>query len=160
MANTLKIEKKVAVVHALAEGVSIRAIERMTEVNRNTIMSLGLRVGAACQEIMDAKMRNLNSTNIEVDEIWGFIGAKQKNIRQHHAGLCYGDIWTWIALDGDSKLIPCFVVGKRDAYHAKMFMDDLAGRRQTGFSFLPTRCTLTLTRWTVALAVTLTTARY
>ena len=70
-------------------------------------------------------MRGLNCKNIQIDEIWGFIGAKQKNAS---AAGAYGDVWTFIALDGDSKLIPSYVVGKRDGYHAKMFVDDLAGR--------------------------------
>jgi hypothetical protein len=78
MANKLQTEKKVTVVSMLAEGSSIRSIERVTGVNRNTIMSLGLRVGEACKGIMDAKMRGLSSKQIEVDEIWGFIGAKRK----------------------------------------------------------------------------------
>jgi IS1 family transposase len=125
MANKLKFEKKVTVISLLAEGSSIRAIERITGVNQNTIMSLNKRVGDACKKIMDEKMRGLNCKNIEVDEIWGFIGAKQKNARR--AGV-YGDVWTFIALDSDSKLIPSFIVGKRDSYHAKAFMDDLAGR--------------------------------
>lgn len=125
MANILKTEKKIAVVSALAEGASIRGIERMTGVNRNTIMSLGLRVGTACESIMDTKMVNLPCRNIEVDEIWGFIGAKRKNAER--AGV-YGDVWTWIALDADTKLIPAFVVGQRDRYFARRFMNDLAGR--------------------------------
>src|SRR5512135_1878837 len=125
MANNLKFEKKVAVVSMLAEGSSIRAIERITGVNQNTIMSLGRRIGEACAKIMDDKMRTLNCRQIEVDEIWGFIGAKQKNAKRAGA---YGDVWTFIALDADTKLIPSFVVGKRDAYHARAFMEDLAGR--------------------------------
>jgi IS1 family transposase len=125
MANNLPFEKKVAVISMLAEGNSIRSIERMTGINRNTIMNLGVRVGNACQRIMDEKMRGLSCKQIQVDEIWGFIGAKRKNAtRTGH----YGDVWTFIALDADTKLIPSFVVGKRDAYHAKMFMDDLASR--------------------------------
>jgi len=125
MANNLKTEKKVAVISMLCEGSSIRAVERITGVNQNTIMSLARRVGDACAKIMDEKMRDLNCKQIEVDEIWGFIGAKQKNARR--AGV-YGDVWTFIGLDSDSKLIPSFLVGKRDAYHAKAFMDDLASR--------------------------------
>jgi IS1 family transposase len=74
---------------------------------------------------MDEKMRGLNCKQIEVDEIWGFVGAKQKNARRAGA---YGDVWTFIALDADTKLIPSFIVGKRDAYHAKAFMSDLASR--------------------------------
>src|SRR5204862_5117695 len=79
MANKLPFEKKVAVVSMLAEGSSIRAIERITGVNQNTIMSLGRRVGDACKKIMDEKMRGLARKHIQVDEIWGFIGAKKKN---------------------------------------------------------------------------------
>jgi IS1 family transposase len=125
MANILKTEKKVAVISMLAEGASIRAVERITGVNQNTIMSLNRRVGDACAKIMDEKMHGLNCRNVEIDEIWGFVGAKQKNAARAGA---YGDVWTFIALDSDSKLIPSFVVGKRDAYHAKMFTDDLASR--------------------------------
>jgi IS1 family transposase len=125
MANKLKTEKKVAVISMLCEGSSIRAIERITGVNQNTIMSLGRRVGEASARIMDEKMRNLTCKQIEVDEIWGFIGAKQRNASKAGA---YGDVWTFIALDSETKLIPSFVVGKRDAYHAKAFMSDLAPR--------------------------------
>jgi len=125
MANNLAREKKVAVISMLAEGSSIRAVERITGVNQNTIMSLNRRVGDACKKIMDEKMRGLSCKRIEIDEIWGFIGSKQKNATR--AGT-FGDVWTFIGLDADSKLIPSFVVGKRDSYHAKMFMDDLASR--------------------------------
>jgi len=125
MANNLPTEKKVLAVSMLAEGNSIRSIERITGVNQNTIMSLNRRVGDACKKIMDEKMRGLNCKNIEIDEIWGFVGAKQKNAVR--TGF-YGDVWTFIALDSDSKLIPSHLVGKRDAYHAKAFMDDLASR--------------------------------
>jgi IS1 family transposase len=125
MANKLATEKKVTVISMLAEGSSIRSIERITGVNRNTIMSLAVRVGNACKAIMDEKMHGLTCKEIQVDEIWGFIGAKQKNAERAHA---YGDVWTFISLDRESKLIPNFIVGKRDAYHAKMFMGDLAGR--------------------------------
>ena len=125
MANNLKTEKKVAVVSLLCEGASIRAVERITGVNQNTIMSLSRRMGDACAKIMDEKMRNLNCKQIEVDEIWGFVGAKKKNAKRAGA---YGDVWTFIALDADTKLIPSFVVGKRDLCHARAFMEDLAGR--------------------------------
>jgi IS1 family transposase len=125
MANNLKFDKKVTVISMLAEGSSIRSIERITGVNQNTIMSLGRRVGDACAKIMDAKMRGLSCRNIEVDEIWGCIGAKRKNAARTGN---YGDVWTFIALDADTKIIPSFVVGKRDMYHARTFMEDLAGR--------------------------------
>ena len=125
MANNLETEKKVLAVSMLAEGSSIRSIERITGIHRDTIMRLGVRIGEGCAKIQDEKMRGLICPQIEVDEIWGFIGAKRKNApRTGH----YGDVWTFIAMDVPTKLIPSFVVGKRDAYHAKAFMDDLAGR--------------------------------
>jgi IS1 family transposase len=125
MANILKTEKKVAAISMLCEGASIRAVERITGIQKKTIGRLALRVGQACKRIMDEKMRHLTCNRIEVDEIWGFIGAKRKNAE---ATGNYGDVWTFIALDADTKLIPSFVVGKRDLYHARMFMEDLAGR--------------------------------
>jgi len=125
MANILKTEKKVAAISMLCEGASIRAVERITGIQKKTIGRLALRVGQACKRIMDEKMRGLTCKQIEVDEIWGFIGAKRKNAAR--AGV-YGDVWTFIALDADTKLIPSFIVGKRDSYHAKAFMEDLARR--------------------------------
>jgi len=125
MANNLETGKKVMAVSMLAEGTSIRAIERVTGIHRDTIMRLGVRVGEACARILDERMRGLSCKQIEVDEIWGFVGAKRKNAPRVGA---YGDVWTFIALDADSKLIPSFIVGKRDVYHVRAFMDDLAGR--------------------------------
>src|SRR5271154_818202 len=125
MANTLETGKKIMAVSMLCEGNSIRSIERITGVHRDTIMRLGLRMGESCQQIMDSKMRGLTCKQVECDEIWGFIGAKRKNANRVGA---YGDVWTFIALDADTKLIPSFVVGKRDSYHARAFMEDLAGR--------------------------------
>src|SRR5258707_1243233 len=125
MANNLPTEKKVLAVSMLAEGSSIRSIERVTEIHRDTIMRLGVRVGEACAKIQDEKMRSLNCKHIEVDEIWGFVGAKRRNAARVGA---FGDVWTFIGLDSESKLMPSFMVGKRDAYHANAFMDDLAAR--------------------------------
>ena len=125
MANELSSEKKATVVAMLCEGSSIRAIERITGIHRDTIMRLGVRIGTACRQIMDEKFRNLPCTHLEVDEIWGFIGAKRKNAARTGN---YGDVWTFICMDADTKLIPAHIVGKRDSYHAKAFMDDVAGR--------------------------------
>ena len=125
MANILKTEKKVTVVSMLAEGSSMASIARITGIHPDTVMRLGVRIGQACKGIMDAKMRNLTCQQIEIDEIWGFIGAKRINAKRAGA---YGDVWTFIALDADTKLIPSFVVGKRDLYHTRAFMADLAGR--------------------------------
>lgn len=125
MTNILATEKKVAVISMLCEGASIRAISRITGIHGDTIGRLAVRVGMACKAIMDEKLRGLTCKQIEVDEIWGFVGAKQKNAKRAGA---FGDVWTFIALDADTKLIPSFVVGKRDSYHAKAFMADLASR--------------------------------
>lgn len=125
MANHLQTEKKVTAISMLAEGSSMASIARITGIHPDTIMRLGVRVGHACAKIMDEKIRGLACKNLEIDEIWGFIGAKQKNARRAGA---YGDVWTFIGLDSDSKLIPSYVVGKRDSYHARTFMDDLASR--------------------------------
>jgi transposase-like protein len=123
--NALTNEKKTTVVAMLCEGNSIRSIERMTGVHRDTVMRLGVRVGTACRQIMDEKMRDLPCKNLEVDEIWGYIGSKQKNaVRSGN----HGDVWTFICIDTDTKLIPSHLVGKRDLYHARAFMDDVAGR--------------------------------
>src|SRR5258708_33035395 len=119
MANNLENSKKVMAISMLCEGSSIRSVSRITGVHGDTIGRLALRVGDACAKIMDEKMRGLSCNNIEVDEIWGFIGAKRKNAARAGA---YGDVWTFIALDADTKLIPSFVVGKRDAYHTKAFI--------------------------------------
>src|SRR5256885_791012 len=129
MSNTLKTERKAEVVSLLCEGASIRSIERITGIHRDTIMRLGVRVGQACASILDAKMRGLDCHHIEVDEVWGFIGKKEKHATTKESMLIgYGDVWTFIALDADTKLIPAFTVGRRDAYHAKSFIADLAER--------------------------------
>ena len=126
MANNLSTEQKTTVVSMLAEDSSIRAIERITGVHRDTIMRLGVRVGEACAKIHDEKMRGLSCQNIEVDEIWGYIKKKERHVSACECGV--GDAWTFIALDSDNKLIPSYLVGKRDAYHADTFIGDLAGR--------------------------------
>jgi IS1 family transposase len=125
MANELKTEKKAQAVNLLCEGVSIRSIERITGIHRDTVMRLGVRMGAACRKIQDERFRNLNCAHVQCDEIWGYIGAKQKNARKAGA---FGDVWTFIGLDTDSKLVPSWVVGKRDVYHSRIFMEDLASR--------------------------------
>ena len=128
MANILPLEKQTMAIHALAEGNSIRSIERMTGIHRDTIMRLGVKVGQACQNLLDEKMQNLELGSIEVDEIWGFIGKKQKMVRRSDDRSLVGDVWTYIALDAKTKLIPSYIIGKRDAYHTNAFMMDLAAR--------------------------------
>ena len=113
---------------ALAEGNSIRSVERMTGIHRDTIMRLGVSVGENCAAIMDAKMRGLNCKAIEVDEIWGFIGKKKRNANAFDRREGMGDVWTFMSIDPETKIIPSYVVGKRDLYHACVFMEDLAKR--------------------------------
>jgi len=127
MSNQLPTEKKITAISMLCEGNSIRAIERMTAVHRDTIMRLGVRVGQGCTAIMDEKMKGLDIRQIQVDEMWGFIGAKQKTAKANDMKDC-GDIWVWVALDAKTKLVPAFLTGKRDTYHANTFIDDLASR--------------------------------
>ncbi len=128
MANILPKAKQVQIIAALAECNSIRSIERQTGVHRDTIMRLGVRVGEACQALLDEKMRGLTSNRIEIDELWGFIRMKEKTANASLASLDYGDVWTFLAIDPQTKVIPAFLVGKRDLFHAVTFLDDLAGR--------------------------------
>lgn len=127
MANVLSIDKKITVISSLAEGMAIRQIERVTGVHRDTIMRLGVKVGQGCARVLDEKMRDLTCENIQVDEVWGFIGKKQRHVTIED-GKTKGDVWTWCAIDSDTKLVPCFKVGKRDSAAAHAFMNDLAGR--------------------------------
>jgi IS1 family transposase len=128
MANILNSEKQTAVISNLAEGMSIRSIERITGVHRDTIMRLGVSVGNGCSMVMDAKMRNLNCRALQFDEIWGFIGKKQKNTNEIDRVTGLGDVWTFVAIDVDSRMVPAFMVGKRDSYTANSFVEDLACR--------------------------------
>src|SRR4051794_13718189 len=109
--NALKTEQKAAVVSLLCEGSSIRSAERITGIHRDTIMRLGVRVGQTCAAIQDRKMRNIQSTDIQIDEIWGFIGKKKKHAKPFEVEA--GDIWTFIALCRETKVIPAFLVGQR-----------------------------------------------
>ena len=127
MANVLNKDKQIAVIGALAEGSSIRSIERITGVHRDTIMRLGVRVGQGCAALLDRKMRNLDCQNLQVDEIWGFVGKKERHVRPTDDPQ-YGDVWTFCAIDSDTKLVPSFKVGKRDAETANAFVSDVAAR--------------------------------
>jgi IS1 family transposase len=126
--NVLSKEKQTVIIGALAEGNSIRAIERMTGIHRDTIMRLGVRIGEGCQRIMDEKMRNLSCRLLQVDEVWGYVGMKQKTALRNRASGDVGDVWTWVALDSETKLVPTFAVGDRSGYMADTFIEDLASR--------------------------------
>jgi IS1 family transposase len=128
MANVLQMEKKISVISALAEGNSIRSIERMTGIHRDTIMRLGVKVGQGCEKIMDAEMKGLSCKYLELDEIWGFVGKKKRNATPEDVKEGLGDVWTFVAIDADTKLVPCFKVGKRDVPTTEAFINDLASR--------------------------------
>jgi IS1 family transposase len=127
MANVLNTDKQIAVIAALAEGSSIRAIERMTGVHRDTIMRLGVRVGQGCKALMDFKMQNLSCARLEIDEIWGYIGKKEIRLKPEDDPT-KGDVWTFCAIDAETKLVPTFKVGKRNSKTANAFMEDVASR--------------------------------
>jgi IS1 family transposase len=127
MSNTLPTEKKIAVVSALAEGSSIRSIERMTGIHRDTIMRLGVRTGEACAKLMDESMRELPCQRIEADEIWGYVGKKQRALTEQDSD-SLGDVWTFVAVDPDTKAVPSFFVGKRDYNSTRAFVSDLSAR--------------------------------
>jgi IS1 family transposase len=117
------------IIAALVEGASIRAITRMVGVSKNTVAKLLLEVGAACAVYQDKALRNLPCKRIQCDEIWSFVGAKDKNLPADKQGqFGFGSVWTWTALDADTKLIASWMVGGRDAIAAHEFMKDLAGR--------------------------------
>jgi hypothetical protein len=127
MANVLNTDKQIAIIGSLCEGSSIRSIERITGVHRDTIMCLGVKVGQGCAAIMDEKMRDLSCTRLEMDEIWGFVGKKEKHVKPtDDPGI--GDVWTFCAIDSDTKLVPAFKVGKRDNATANAFVGDISGR--------------------------------
>jgi IS1 family transposase len=127
--NKLNQEKKVQVIAALVEGVGVNATSRMTGVAKNTILKLLADVGRASAEYQDHTLGNLTCQRLQVDECWQFCYAKSRNVPKDKRGTFgYGDTWTWTAVDADTKLVPCFLVGNRDALSARMFIDDLAGR--------------------------------
>lgn len=129
MANVLSTSKRAAIISALCEGASIRSTSRMVDVSKDTMMKLMVELGEACIRHMDETLRDLPCKRLQVDEIWGFCYAKAKNVPAEKQGqFGFGDVWAFTAVDADTKLIPCFLVGSRDAGCAFEFMQDLASR--------------------------------
>lgn len=126
--NTLKHERRTAVIAALVEGNSIRSVERMTEIHRDTIMRLSVRVGTGCARVMDEMMRELTCQRLQLDELWAFVGMKQKRASKLAERGDFGDAYTFVALDADTKLVPCFHVGRRTWNDTTIFIDDLRSR--------------------------------
>jgi IS1 family transposase len=127
---TLSVEKKLAVLSALVEGNSIRSISRMTDVDRNTITSLLLRTGDYCADLLDGSMRNLRCQYVQCDEIWTFVGKKDKRIRKDDSPEM-GSQWVFVAMDADTKLVPVYTVGKRNEETTWYFINELAERIST-----------------------------
>lgn len=127
--NVLTTEKRTQIISMLVEGVGINAACRITGVSKNAVLRLLAHVGSACAAYQDRVLRNLNCKRIEADETWSFVGMKQKNVPKELQGtLGFGDAYVWVALDSDSKLIPCWHVGTRGAESAYEFIHDLASR--------------------------------
>lgn len=127
--NQLPSKTRAHVIAALVEGNSVRATVRMTGVAKNTIAKLVTDLGPACAGYMDRTLRNLPCKRIQCDETWAFVYAKQKNVPADKIGqFGYGDVWTWVAMDADTKLVCSWLVGPRDAGCADEFIRDLASR--------------------------------
>ncbi len=127
--NKLPIEKRVQIITLLVEGNSLRSCSRIADVSINTVTKLLVDVGRACEKFHNEKVVGVKSKRVQCDEIWSFVYAKEKNKPADMEGV--GDVWTWTALDADSKLIVSWLVGDRDADTANTFMHDVANRLAT-----------------------------
>jgi IS1 family transposase len=125
--NILSAEKQTTIIAALVEGCSIRAVERLTGVHRDTIMRLGVRMGEGCLRLHSAMMRDLQVNRIELDEIWGFVGKKQRRVKPEDGDMM-GDQYTFIALAGAAKAIITYRTGKRTRENTEIFLNDLRAR--------------------------------
>ena len=127
--NKLSTEKRAQILSCLVEGMGINAASRINKVSKNTVLKLLRDVGKACSEYQDKVFRNLPCKRLECDEIWTFCYAKQKNVpNKFKEQFGYGDVWTWTAIDAETKLVPSWLVGDRSANTAYKFMKDLASR--------------------------------
>jgi hypothetical protein len=127
--NCLSNEARAKVISCLVEGCSIRATVRMTGVALNTIAKLLADIGCACVSYHNQHVRNLKVRRLQADEIWCFVGAKAKNTHiEKKAKFGWGDIWTWVGIDADTKLVVSYLVGNRDGGWAEDFMNDCASR--------------------------------
>jgi IS1 family transposase len=127
--NKLTPYKRIAVLRCLCEGTSVNSTVRLTGVSKPTILKLLAAVGVVCLEYQDRVFRNLSCQRLQLDEIWSFCYAKQANVPEKMRGVFgYGDVWTWTAIDAQTKLVPCWVVGLRTADFAQAFIADLKSR--------------------------------
>jgi IS1 family transposase len=127
--NVLPIEKQIQIINSLVEGCSVRSTARLVGVEHKTVLRVLLRVGKRCQKLLDEKMRNIHSRFIQVDEMHGYVQVRQKNLDPtRHDERIMGEQYVFIAIDSETKLIPSFVVGKRNAENAYWLMKDLESR--------------------------------
>jgi IS1 family transposase len=126
--NQLSTTRRAQVIAALVEGNSINATCRMLGVGKHTVLRLLEDAGRACAAFHDEYVRNVRVRRLQCDEIWTFVGAKMKNVSEEQAEVGWGDVWTWTAIDADSKLIVSYLVGQRGPAWAKVFMEDVASR--------------------------------
>ncbi|HUB45892.1 MAG TPA: IS1 family transposase [Acetobacteraceae bacterium] len=126
--NRLNLARRTQVIHCLVEGTYIRCAERLTGVHRDTIMRLLVEAGEGAKALMDAEMRDLTCRRVQIDEIWGFVGKKQRHLKDDDDRSQIGDQWTFVAIDPETKVVPAFRVGKRDLGTATAFLSDLSER--------------------------------
>src|ERR1039458_3260302 len=127
--NKLSLQRRAQIIGCLVEGNSVRATCRMTDSSKDAVIKLVADAGTACLEYQRLHLRNLTCKRIQCDEIWSFVYSKAKNVPAEFQGqFGYGDVWTWTAIDADTKLVPCWHVGTRGAEAATTFMRDLASR--------------------------------
>src|SRR5438309_5013626 len=127
--NRLSLQDRTKIIGCLTEGMSLRAASRMEDVSINTVTKLLVDVGTACEMYQLETLKNLSCKRIQCDEIWSFVGAKEANVPPNQQGqFGRGDVYTWVALDSDSKLVISWLVGTRGAAYAKAFMKDVASR--------------------------------
>ncbi|MGD0019675.1 MAG: IS1 family transposase [Candidatus Limnocylindrales bacterium] len=127
--NRLSRAERAAIIRLLVEGNSLRSVTRISEHSINTVSKLLVELGTACANYQDEHLRDLTSSRIECDEIWTFCYAKARNVPEEHRGEeGFGDIWTWVALDPDTKLVSSWLVGERNPENCRAFLLDLASR--------------------------------
>jgi IS1 family transposase len=127
--NVLSREEAISVLHLLVEGNSLRSVQRLTGVHRDTAARLMVRAGERCRALLDSRMRGLLLNHVQCDEIWTFVRKKQGHLREEErANVAIGDQFLFVALDEETKLIPCFALGKRNGETTAQFIDDLAAR--------------------------------
>jgi IS1 family transposase len=127
--NRLSLEKRAQILGMFSEGMSLRSTSRLADVSINTVSKLLVDVGAACMEYQDKTFHGLQCKRIQVDEIWSFCRAKAKNVPEEHKNeFGWGDVWTWVAIDADTKLVPSWLIGNRGLVCATEFIADLKAR--------------------------------